>query len=96
MFPAKVLLATDGSEEAGRAAWVAATLSGRLGCELHLVYVEPLHNPYPIPEATLYNRDILIPVGEMAARDAREKLDRILEKMGARDAGDQGRLPRTH
>ena len=59
MFPTKVLLATDGSEEAGRAAWVAATLSGRLGCELHLVCVEPLQNLYPIPKATLYNRVVV-------------------------------------
>jgi nucleotide-binding universal stress UspA family protein len=59
MFPTKVLLATDGSEEAGRAAWVAATLSGRLGCELHVVCVEPLQNLYPIPEATLYNRVVV-------------------------------------
>ncbi len=39
VFPAKVLLATDGSEEARLAAQTAADLAQRTGSELHLVHV---------------------------------------------------------
>jgi nucleotide-binding universal stress UspA family protein len=46
VFPAKVLLATDGSPEAERAAEMAAGLSARHGSELHVVYVEPVPEAY--------------------------------------------------
>jgi nucleotide-binding universal stress UspA family protein len=39
VFPAKVLLATDGSEEATLALQTAADLSERTGSELHVVHV---------------------------------------------------------
>jgi len=39
IFPTKVLLATDGSEDAARAALAAVGLAGRSGSELHAVYV---------------------------------------------------------
>jgi nucleotide-binding universal stress UspA family protein len=41
-FPAKILLATDGSEEAELAAHTAIDLAESTGSELHVVYVEPL------------------------------------------------------
>lgn len=50
-LPTRVVLATDGSEDAGLAAKTAAELSGRMGSELHLVHVgdlrPPTHYPYP-------------------------------------------------
>ena len=58
MFPTKILLATDGSEEAIRAARVATTLSEKLDSELHVVYVEPLPDPYAVPES--YHRAQLL------------------------------------
>src|ERR671921_350825 len=39
VFPAKILLATDGSEEADLAAQSAADLAARTGSELHLTHV---------------------------------------------------------
>jgi nucleotide-binding universal stress UspA family protein len=45
VFPARILLATDGSEEARLAAQTAADLAQRTGSELHLVAVAPEH-PY--------------------------------------------------
>ena len=54
MFPTKILLATDGSEEAAHAARMAAALSGKTGSELHVVYVEHLPHPYALSEATIY------------------------------------------
>jgi nucleotide-binding universal stress UspA family protein len=40
VFPTKVLLATDGSENAAEAARTAVELSNKTGSELHVVYVE--------------------------------------------------------
>jgi nucleotide-binding universal stress UspA family protein len=39
VFPTKILLATDGSEDARRATEVAADLAGNSGSELHVVHV---------------------------------------------------------
>ena len=39
IFPTKVLLATDGSEEAALAARTAADLAQKTGSELHVVHV---------------------------------------------------------
>jgi nucleotide-binding universal stress UspA family protein len=39
IFPTKILLATDGSEEAARAAQTAADLANRTNPELHIVHV---------------------------------------------------------
>jgi nucleotide-binding universal stress UspA family protein len=51
IFPTRILLATDGSEEAELAARTAIDLAGKTGSELHVVYVvimppETLHDPY--------------------------------------------------
>ncbi len=42
IFPAKILLATDGSEEAVLAAWTAVDLAEKTGSELHIIHVGPL------------------------------------------------------
>src|SRR4028119_1176299 len=42
-FPGKILLATDGSEDATLAARAAISLSGDTGAELHVVHVGPAH-----------------------------------------------------
>jgi nucleotide-binding universal stress UspA family protein len=81
MFPTKILLATDGSGEAGRAARVAATLSGRLGCELHVAYVEPLPSALAGPKYTFHGAGYWAWVRERAARDADEKLGEEAEKI---------------
>ena len=41
IFPTKILLATDGSEEARLAAQAAGELSKQTGSEVHVVYVLP-------------------------------------------------------
>jgi nucleotide-binding universal stress UspA family protein len=46
IFPTKVLLATDGSEEAELASRTAADLAKSTGSELHVVYVWEAANPY--------------------------------------------------
>ena len=54
MFPTKILLATDGSEEAGRAARMATVLSEKVGSELHLVRVEPIPSAMADSESVYY------------------------------------------
>ena len=46
-FPGKILLATDGFEDAMLAARAAISLVGDTGAELHVVHVEPAH-VYPL------------------------------------------------
>jgi nucleotide-binding universal stress UspA family protein len=46
IFPTKILLATDGSEEAELASRTTADLAQSTGSELHVVYVWEAANPY--------------------------------------------------
>ena len=46
IFPAKILLATDGSKEAELASRTAAELAQSTGSELHVLYVWEAANPY--------------------------------------------------
>ena len=48
-FPAKILVATDGSEDALLAAQAAIELSGRTGAELHVVYAWQDLRPPALP-----------------------------------------------
>ena len=54
MFPTKILLATDGSPEAMRAARAAVELTERTGSELHAVHVAPMPSIHAIPERAAY------------------------------------------
>jgi nucleotide-binding universal stress UspA family protein len=71
----KVLLATDGSEEAELATRAAVEVSEGTGSELHVVYVEPLpdfmKNGYGAPG---YDRELY----EMIEKEARETLRRLV------------------
>ncbi len=82
MFPTKILLATDGSEESAHAARMAAALSGKTGSELHVVYVEPLPHPYSLSEATIYYPEMRDEVRQEAYQGAREKVAAEVEKIG--------------
>lgn len=81
MFPTKILLATDGSGEATQAARMAAALADKTGSELHVVYVEPLPDPYSLPEVAIYYPEARDQVRGMAQRDARKELDAEVEKL---------------
>ncbi len=50
-FPAKILLATDGSEDSGVAASAAIELANDTGAELHVVHVGESHLVHPAPTA---------------------------------------------
>jgi nucleotide-binding universal stress UspA family protein len=76
----KILLATDGSEEAELAAGVAVELARSTGSELHLVHVKLLPLTPPYPEVLDWRDDL-----ERAEREARELLDEQVKKV--EDAG---------
>jgi nucleotide-binding universal stress UspA family protein len=83
MFPTKILLATDGSEEAAQAGRMAVALAEKTGSALHVVYVEPLPHPYSLSEATIYYPEMRDEVRQTANEEAREKLAAEVEKIGA-------------
>jgi nucleotide-binding universal stress UspA family protein len=88
IFPTKVLLATDGSEEAELAARSAAELADKIGSELHVVHVFGISPWYPAyPEATGFDGvELEDPVLEedlqrISEQRARELLDAEAEKL---------------
>jgi nucleotide-binding universal stress UspA family protein len=76
----RILLATDGSEEAELAARVAVELAKGTGSELHVVHGKLLPITPPYPEVLDWREDL-----ERAEREARELLDEQVKKV--EDAG---------
>ncbi|MGB3632780.1 MAG: universal stress protein [Rubrobacteraceae bacterium] len=74
MFPTKILLAVDGSEEAESAARAGVGLAKKTGSELHVIYVGPLPTTMYVPESLDY-------MHEMAEHQGRLKLDEQLQKI---------------
>jgi hypothetical protein len=70
---------------------MAMTLSEKLDSELHVVYVEPLPNPYAVPEYLTYHPEYRDEIRKIADREAHERLDREAEKT-AELASSLGRL----
>ena len=76
----KVLLATDGSEEAELASRAAVEVSEGTGSELHVVYVEPLPDFMKNGDGTPgYDREIY----EMIEEEARETLRKLTWRVKA-------------
>jgi nucleotide-binding universal stress UspA family protein len=73
ILPAKILLATDGSEEAELAARTAIELAESTGSELHVVYVERLPNFLDGPGTIGYD-SLLYAKHEEEAREVLRKL----------------------
>ena len=88
IFPTKVLLATDGSEEASSATEAAVEIVQKTGSELHVVHVYGVAPIYPLyPEATdPGGAELEDPVLEeelegLSERRAQEVLDAAVEKV---------------
>jgi nucleotide-binding universal stress UspA family protein len=90
IFPTKVLLATDGSEQADLALKTAADLAENTDSELHVVVVEELPYAYDAPSVKSPASGFFLEAHERA----RKRLDRELEKM--RSAGEGGRVAEAH
>ena len=91
MFPARILLATDGSPGADLAARMAVKLSNDLHSELHLLYVEERPaGAYIAPMEAPLDREFEESARERIERDAREKLEgqiRRVKESGGEVAG---------
>jgi nucleotide-binding universal stress UspA family protein len=98
VFPAKILVATDGSKEAELASSSAADLAERTGSELHVVYVG--HMPpvfYESPGATTLDLDLQRRMQERAEEEARTRLDEQVQRVrgaGGEVAGAHARVGR--
>jgi nucleotide-binding universal stress UspA family protein len=90
IFPTKILLATDGSEEAGRAAQAAAELSRDTGSEVHVAYVLP--SPTELRGHHLYSEEVMRSVLEQAEGEARS----LLEEQARQIEASGGKLAETH
>ena len=90
IFPTKLLLATDGSEEARQAAQAAAELSKDTGSELHVTYVLP--SPRELRGHHTYSRDVMRSVLEQAEGEARSFLEAQAQQVG--ESG--GKVAETH
>ena len=88
IFPTKILLATDGSEEADLAMEAAVELANNTDSELHVVLVEELPYAYDAPEIRAPTSGFFIEAHERA----RKRLDAQLEEVGS--AG--GRVAEAH
>jgi nucleotide-binding universal stress UspA family protein len=86
IFPTKILLATDGSEDAQLAATTAVDLAKKLDSELHVVYVEPMPEKH-ISVLTRFRVDLPAEVVERVEQDARTKLEEQVQKI--RQAGGE-------
>jgi len=90
IFPTKILLATDGSEEAGMAAQAAAELSRDTGSEVHVAYVLP--SPTELRGHHLYSEEVMRSVLEQAEGEARS----LLEEQARQIEASGGKLAETH
>jgi nucleotide-binding universal stress UspA family protein len=86
VFPAKIVVATDGSREAELASSSAADLAERTGSELHIVYVG--HIPlvyYESPGAWALDPDLRRRMQGSAEEEAKARLDEQIRRV--REAG---------
>jgi nucleotide-binding universal stress UspA family protein len=90
IFPTKILLATDGSEEARQAAQAAAELSKDTGSEVHIVYVLP--SPRELRGHHIYSREVMSSVLEQAEGEARSFLEEQAKQVGE----SEGKVAETH
>ena len=84
VFPAKVLLAIDGSEEAALAAEAATELSKETGSEVHVTYVLP--RPEDLIGHHWYAAEVRESVLEQARSEAQQFLEGRAEQLRAEGA----------
>ena len=95
IFPTKVLLAIDGSEEAKLAASAAAELTKSTSSELHVVYVESMAEFSTPPGWKVFDADLPARLKQAAEEEARIKLDEQVQRIreaGSEITGEHARL----
>jgi nucleotide-binding universal stress UspA family protein len=93
VLPTKILLATDGSEDANLAASAAADLAKSTNSELHVLYVGGMPSVfYESPGAIVLDPDLQSRMEEEAEETARAKLKEQVQRIS--EAG--GEIAQTH
>ena len=90
VFPTKILLAIDGSDEAKRATEAAVDLSKGTGSEMHLVYVSPA--PAQLIGHHLYSDEMR----ESLIGGAEREAERFLKEQAERIGSDGAKVAETH
>ena len=90
IFPTKILLATDGSEEARLAAQAAGELSKQTGSVVHVAYVLP--SPAELRGHHLYSKEVMQSILEQAEGEARSFLEEQAKQVGT----SGGKVAETH
>ena len=93
IFPAKIVLAIDGSQEAGLAAEAATELSRDTGSEVHVTYVLP--TPEELIGHHFYSSEIRESLIEQARSEARKFLEERAEHLKSEGAKVIGTHLRT-
>jgi nucleotide-binding universal stress UspA family protein len=88
IFPARMLLATDGSEEAQLASTTAADLAQKTNSELHVLTVGADYPLYELPEHPAGFEDVL--------RENRRETKEVLEQQAKRIEESGGIVNETH
>src|SRR5215213_8856552 len=95
VFPTKVLLATDGSEEAELAARTAIDLVEKTGSELHVVYAQPI----PLLVGPRPDDPFLETIGPYASeviKEIKEKAQRLLDAQVGQVRAAGGAVAQAH
>jgi len=91
-FPTRILVATDGSEEAELAASAAAELAKSTDSELHIVHVSELGAEVSLNPAYSINRDLL----EQPRRELEQQGRRLLNGQVKKIEGAGGTVAEAH
>jgi nucleotide-binding universal stress UspA family protein len=91
IFPTKILLATDGSEEATLAARIAADLAQKTGSEVHVVHARLM-----LPYTGYYPTETLTTSSTIDEEEARQRVMRWLDDQVERIEAEGGNVAQTY
>jgi len=90
IFPTKLLVATEGSEEATLAAQTAADLGNKTGSELHIVYARSM------PMVRSYSAAEPLATSAVNEEEVRERAQRFLDDQVERIKAEGGPVAQAH
>ena len=95
-FPTRILLATDGSEDAAFAARTAVNLANKTGSELHVVYVEEVPRRLSTSESTSLEGMIDPEFEEKMRQHAQAAASQLLEEQVEKIKKAGGEIAQAH
>jgi nucleotide-binding universal stress UspA family protein len=95
-FPTRILLATDGSEDAAFAARTAVNLANKTGSELHVVYVEEVPRRLSTSESRSLEGMIDPEFEEQMRQHAQAAASQLLEEQVQKIMEAGGEIARAH